>query len=185
MLIFAAFALAIIIFPFIYKQTSRHSPFVPISRSEIKRLLKTITLKPGQTIIDLGSGDGRVLLAAAKLNLKIKAIGFEDDFALAIWSKLKVSLSRSSRQIQIKRQDFFRADLSQADIIFLYLLPKTLAKLEPKLQSELSSKGRSGFDGKPGAVIISYRFPLLNRKPNRVVEPKLKKEKSIYIYYPQ
>lgn len=99
-------------------------------------------------IYDLGSGDGQALITAGKLGAS--GVGIEID-PFRFWiSKILIRLNRLSNNIKITRKNFFDVDLSQASVIFAYLIPKTLARLKPKLLKEL----------KPGTKIITFVYKI-------------------------
>ena len=130
--------------------TNAHgAPWVPTGRSKIKKMLAMADLKPGETIIDLGAGDGRVLRMAAR-QFGAQAIGIEIDPVRYLWNCLWVKIYGLSDKIQVIRGDFFKTDLSGANVVFCYLLPKTNRTLQDKLLDELS----------PGTRIICNTFPL-------------------------
>jgi hypothetical protein len=133
--------------------TFTEAPFVPTGGREMKRILEIIHINPGEVFYDLGSGDGRFVIAAAKLGAK--AVGFERVWPLTIWSKLKIRLFNLSARAKIKHANFLKEDLSEADVIFCYLMPKGMNRLEPKLEREL----------KPGARLFSRAFKLPTWQP--------------------
>ncbi len=120
------------------------APFVPTSNKLIEQILKEAKLKKGQVFVELGSGDGRVVRAAVG-DYGVKGLGV-DVHPLLIWYSR--FLSRKLKNIKFKRQDFFQTDLKQVDVLFLFLLPKTLIKLRKKILTEC----------KKGSVIISHGF---------------------------
>lgn len=127
-------------------------PYVPIKRRAIADILKFADVKPTDKFFDLGSGDGRVLRVAVS-NFDVGAvIGYE----LSPWPYVKsVFLNRYhdvGEKIVIRRKDFFKADVENASVIFLYLYPK----LMQKLASELSPKI------KPKTKLICVSFGLKN-----------------------
>ncbi len=112
-------------------------------------MLALVNPKPGDLWIDLGSGDGRVLIAACK-KYRMQGLGIERIAPLRLYSRLKVFLAGESRRIKIQSGDFFSYDLSTADIVSFYLLPEAAERLLAKLQKEL----------KPGAQLIFHRYPI-------------------------
>ena len=137
------------------------APWVPIRKHDIKRVLKLANIKSGDKFYDIGCGDGRLLCAVAKKNAK--AIGFEI-------SLLPYLISKFRRSIQVKYQSFWNADLSNADIVYFFLMPKIMPKLKQKLEQEL----------KPGTKVISYIFKIPGWKPEKV--SKIKNKNKIYLY---
>ncbi|HEX7260050.1 MAG TPA: hypothetical protein VF272_03935 [Candidatus Saccharimonadia bacterium] len=122
------------------------APFLPIRNPDIEAALDLAKLKPGQTIIDLGSGDGRILLAAARRGAL--AIGYEINPLLFAWSLMRTWPHR--RRITIHLMSYWHSKLPPADIIYTFLITRYTAKLDKKLKAELS---------RPTAV-VSYIFEL-------------------------
>lgn len=98
-------------------------------------------------VYDLGSGDGTALIIAAK-EFGAKGVGIEIDPLRTFISALMVRIMRVMDKVVIKRKNFFQEDLSQATVIFVYLVPKALNRLLPKFKKEL----------RRGTRIVSYRY---------------------------
>lgn len=128
------------------------SPWAPWWRTpdwKIRESLKLAKVTKSDLIYDLGSGDGRTLILAAK-EFGAKGVGIEIDPLRFIISKTLVKLNRVSSKVKIKRKNFFNEDLSGATVIFVYLVPRALERLRPKLLKEL----------KKGTKLISYRYKI-------------------------
>lgn len=124
----------------------------------------------GKTFVDLGCGDGRLLVAICQ-KTGARGIGFE----LSRWPFFKASLhaKQSMLPITIRRKNFLKASLSEADAVFCYLFDTAMPRVEQKLQREL----------KPGATVISYAFPFPNWKPERVIpRPDPKRSGDLFAY---
>lgn len=124
-------------------------PFVPTPESVVKRMLTLARVKPGELVYDLGAGDGRVLSSAVR-DFSAKAIGIElhESRYEAIAKRIeREGLGNSAGVIQA---DFFSINLSQADVVTLYLLTSVNSMIKPKLEREL----------KPGARVVSHDFPV-------------------------
>jgi hypothetical protein len=128
-------------------------PYVPTPRKVVRRMVELANLKGNETIYDLGCGDARILIEAKKRYPGIRAIGFELPLGIFLLAKLRVWLARVD--VNVHMRDYLKADLRDADVLFLYLVPEVLPALERKLQSEL----------KAGTKIISHGFPLRGRSP--------------------
>ncbi len=125
------------------------APWVPAPNEKILKMLEMLEIKPGEKVYDLGSGDGRILIIAAQ-RFRAEGVGIEID-PLRVWySRFLIRIKGLFPKIKIIRQNLLDADLSGADVVILFLLPKILGKLKIKLTSEL----------KPGARIACYRYPL-------------------------
>lgn len=128
------------------------SPYVPLRKKSIKDILNLLEIKENVILYDLGSGDGRILISAVE-NFKIKkAVGYE----ISPWPYLKsiflIKIHGLEDKIKILRQNFFKANLAEADFIYLYLFPKLVQNLREKFAKELKS----------GAKIISISFDINN-----------------------
>lgn len=126
--------------------------FAPSSKKTVAKMLDLAQVQPSQILVDLGAGDGRILIAAAKRGLQ--AIGYEIDPFLSFLIKIKIKLSGLTKQIRILRQDFFQADLSKADIVTVYGVPKIMPAIERLCLAKL----------KPGSKVICHQFALPNLK---------------------
>jgi precorrin-6B methylase 2 len=139
------------------------APFLPTSQVRVKKMLELLDLKPGQKLIDLGAGDGRIITEAASRG--IDAIGYEINPLLVLWGRWKIKKLGLNSQAEIFWKNFWSIDLSQADAITVFGATAIMPKLEKKFLTEL----------KPGAKICSYVFPLPNSQP-------LRHEEGIYLY---
>ena len=137
--------------------TTQGALFVSTSKARIRTCIKAIPMDAGQTLVDLGCGDGRVLRQALK-HYNVRAVGYEINWLAYLKARL---LSLGYKNLEIKRQDFWSANLAEADVIFCYLYPDVMKKLAAKLRSNL----------KPGAVIVSCNFTLPGFQPCRVLRP--------------
>ena len=125
-------------------------PSKPTRPDRIRAALKLVKLQPDEVLYDLGAGDGRVLMIAAK-EFESKAIGLEIGpvQCLLIW--LRIVVGGLSKRVQIKLANFYKSDLSDADVVFIYATSQELLKLAPHLEKQM----------KPGSrlVSISADFP--------------------------
>lgn len=146
------------------------APYVPSRKKDLKRIFELGKVKKGDLVYDLGSGDGRILIYGVK-HYGTKGVGIELAAFPYLWSKTKILLKGLRGQVQIRWGSFFRTDLSEADVVVTYLLPKAMQKLRPKFEREL----------KKGAKVIALGFEIddwqhiIYDKPN-------KKHVGIYVY---
>ncbi|HVO36775.1 MAG TPA: methyltransferase domain-containing protein, partial [Candidatus Acidoferrum sp.] len=112
------------------------APFVPSPPQVIQRMLQLAELRPGEVFFDLGSGDGRAVIMAAK-EFSARAVGVELREDLAKRALGSVYEQNLQDRITIVNGDMFGVDLSSADVIFLYLTTSANEKVRAKLDSEL------------------------------------------------
>lgn len=145
-------------------------PYVPTKKRVMHKILDEISMKKGETFMDLGCGDARMLIEAEKRR-KINAVGYEIAplvYILALFRKL---ITRSKAKIYFK--NFFKENLNKADVIFCYLMPHELKKLAGKLKKECKKDTR----------IISNTFKIQGLKPQRVIKKSEKdKTPTLYLY---
>lgn len=153
---FLGFLLFICVVSFAYAGL-RGAPWVPTWKRDIERLRVLLDLKPGERFYELGCGDGRVTMALSRAT-GAQGIGIE--LSLAQWAvaKLRAALSPSVNA-HFLFGDVFSKDLSQAEAVYLFLMPETYKKIKPKLEREL----------KPGTRVVSYVWPIPDWTP-RVVD---------------
>ncbi len=133
------------------------APYVPSPPSVIRQMLVLAGLKCGEVFFDLGAGDGRSVIMAAK-DFGARAVGVElreDLVKRALGSVYECNLQNS---ITIVNSDMFNVDLSSADVVFLYLTTSANEKVKPKLEAEL----------KNGARVVSHDYEIVGWKPIKV-----------------
>lgn len=121
-------------------------PFVPSTKKAVDAMVTLAKIRPGQTVIDVGSGDGRVLFAAAKQGAF--AVGIEINPYLVRFTQLKAFFGPYRGRIRVRWQNLWTADLTSADVVFVYLIPWRMEDLAAKLKREL----------KPTAIVVSNSF---------------------------
>ena len=110
--------------------------YFPTPAATVKKMLDLAKVKPKDTVIDLGSGDGRILIAAARR--RATAIGYEIDPVLARQSRLLIAKANLSHLTSVKCKSLWRADLNQATVITLYLFPRFMNRLQKILEKKLT-----------------------------------------------
>lgn len=146
-------------------------PWVGTEKGDRKRILALTGLQPGQVFYDLGCGSGKMVIWA-HLKLKVKAVGIERN----TWLYLLCLLHRwyhSSEAVVFKRADYFKENLSEADVVYFFDLPTSLnhARLAEKLKQEL----------KPGSRVISYSYSFPEWEPILVDRPH-EESQPIFVY---
>ena len=124
-------------------------PYVPSPQSVVADMLKVAGIGPADFVIDLGSGDGRIVLTAAKV-YGARGFGVEIQDNLVRLSNEAAKNQGLTDRVKFVKQDLFKTDISQATVLTMYLLPNTVNMLSEKLQTEL----------KPGTRIISHDYSL-------------------------
>ncbi len=137
----------------------RMAPYVPSPQEVIDRMLEVAQARQGDTVIDLGCGDGRILITAVQ-KFRAKAIGIEIDPKIAKEASdtiLKLGLQNKARVV---RADVFDVDLSQADVVTMYLTTSFNEKLRPKFEKSL----------RPGTRVVSHDYGIRGWNPKEVEE---------------
>jgi tRNA A58 N-methylase Trm61 len=125
------------------------APFDPTPEEVVERMLALAAVKKTDVVYDLGSGDGRVVIAAAQ-KYGAQAVGFEIDPGLVKLARENVRKHGLQNRVEIRQQDFMNADLSAATVVTLYLSQDGNLAVKPRLLRQL----------KPGARVVSYAFDM-------------------------
>jgi ribosomal protein L11 methylase PrmA len=133
--------------------------FVPTPQEVVEDMLRLANVRKGDVLYDLGSGDGRIAITAAK-KYGVKATGIDIDPERIREATANAKKAGVSNLVQFRQEDLFQADFRDATIVTLYLLPDLNVKLRPKLWNEL----------KPGTRIVSHQFDMGKWKPEKTLE---------------
>jgi len=125
----------------------RGAPWYPTPVRKVEKMLSLVNLQAGEKLYDLGCGDGRILVIAAR-RFGARAVGVELDPLRYLWCQGLVTVLGLRKRVQVIQGDFFSQDLSQADVVACYLLQSTNDRLETKLKQELHA----------GARVVSHAF---------------------------
>ena len=125
-------------------------PPIAARRKRIERALQMVNLQPDEIFYDLGSGHGRVLIIAAK-DFGANAIGIEAGPIQCLVAWINARVNGISSKVRIEAGDFYRADLSRADVVYAYLTSQYATRLQKHLKSQLKSGAR--------IVTVSFNFP--------------------------
>ena len=134
-------------------------PYVPTPENVVEMMLKLADIKPGDVLYDLGSGDGRIVITAAK-KFGIRGVGIDINPERIKEANANAKNAGVADKVTFRNNDLFQEDIREATVVTLYLLPAVNLKLKPKLFKEL----------KPGTRIISHDFDMGDWKPERRVE---------------
>ena len=143
-------------------------PYVPSPQSVVSDMLRYADVGPGDFLIDLGSGDGRIVLTAAKV-FGARGFGVEIKEDLVKRANEAAHKEGLADRVKFLKQDLFKTDISQATVITMYLLPDTVNLLKDKLLTEL----------RPGTRIVSHDYPLTGWIPEKYVQMDLEDKVKI------
>jgi predicted RNA methylase len=146
-------------------------PFVPTPIEVVKKMIELANPKPNELLIDLGCGDGRIIRYASK-EYGCKSIGIEINPLLINYTNKKI-IEEKINNAKIIHGNLFKYDFSKANILTLYLTPKAIEFLKPKLMQMLLN----------GSRIICHDFPIKDLKPKIIEEVKIKYSPRIHRVY--
>ncbi len=158
-LVFILIAFLNLLFPLIFWGAI----YVPSKKEKINKIIEFAEVKPGEKAVDLGSGDGRLVIALAKAGAE--AYGYEVNPILVRKSKINIRRAGLENKAFINWGSFWQADLSEFDIIIIYGMKHVMGRLEKKLRKELKKDAR--------IVSNTFKFPTWSPK---------KKDNNIYLY---
>ena len=139
------------------------APYVRSQKKKISTMLELARITPGETALDLGSGDGSLVIEAARQGAN--ATGIEINPFLIWYSRQRIRRAGVTKNARVARANLFKYPCTDTNVIFIYLWPETLVRLEKKLEHELS----------PGSRIISNGFPISGWNPILVKD-------EVYLY---
>jgi precorrin-6B methylase 2 len=144
--------------------------YVPTPKDIVRRMLQLASLRRGETLFDLGAGDGRIIIEAVR-GYGARAVGVEIDPERI--SRVRERLNSTGTQAELLEADLFEVDLSSADVITIYLSASANTRLAPKLKAEL----------KPGTRVVSLDYDLPGWVPDREVEISTSgMKRKLYLY---
>ncbi|MBA3508206.1 MAG: methyltransferase domain-containing protein [Betaproteobacteria bacterium] len=125
------------------------APYVPTPASIVDEMLALAGVGPNDVVVDLGSGDGRLVISAVSKYQARRGFGVDIDPALVKLANENAAKAGVADRVQFFERDLFATEVSAATVVTLYLLPSIMAKVETKLLAEL----------KPGARVVSHDYP--------------------------
>ncbi len=143
------------------------TPYVPSTNVAVDEMLRLADVKPGDLVVDLGSGDGRIPIAAARY-YGARGYGVDIDAKLVDEANDNARKAGVADRVRFEQKDVFATDLGDASVVTLYLLSGLVNRLQPKLLKEL----------KPGTRIIAHDYPFEGWTPDRTVTIS----KTYYLY---
>ncbi|MBM3205339.1 SAM-dependent methyltransferase [Candidatus Shapirobacteria bacterium] len=138
--------------------------YFPTTSEVVEQMLKLGKVNPKDTLIDLGSGDGRILIAAARLGAK--AIGYEINPFLVRRSRRLIHQAKLEKLAEVYWRSFWKADFSQATVVSVYLFPNLMKRLERLLEKKVNHPLR----------VVSNNYPFPQKKPVKCFE-------QVYLYH--
>ena len=151
------------------RYTNKLAPFVASPTRVVDRMLSLASIRPGETVYDLGCGDGRILIAAVK-NYKAKAVGVEISPKLVAQAQERIRKEGVASEARVVEGDLLETDLTGADVVVIYLATSLNRELRPRMEKFL----------KPGARVVSHDYAVPGWKPARIEESDGKHR--IYVY---
>jgi tRNA G37 N-methylase Trm5 len=133
--------------------------YVPTPYEVVDEMLRLANVRKGDVLYDLGSGDGRIPVTAAK-KFGVRAVGIDIDPQRIKEATENAKKHGVAKLVTFKQEDLFKTDFKDATVVTLYLLPDLNVKLRPRLLSEL----------KPGTRIVSHQFDMGTWQPEKKVE---------------
>lgn len=143
--------------------------YEPTSLGVVARMLDVAQVKAGDVVYDLGCGDARIVIAAALRGAR--GIGFEIEPNLYQYALANIKAENLADKVKVVQQDLFTADMSEASVVALYLLPEMNTRLRPKFWKEL----------KVGTRVVVNAFPIGGWEPDRVFEVPTR-YRNMYLY---
>ncbi len=151
----------------------KDAPYVSTSQRVVNQMLEAANVGPNDVVYDLGSGDGRIPIAAAQRH-GARGIGIEIDPDLVAKARESAETAGVADRVEFRQGDLFEADLTDATVVALYLWPEINVKLRPKLLRTLD----------PGDRIVSHDFRMGDWEPDRVIDlgPGKIGQETVYLW---
>lgn len=148
--------LALLVAPMFARAQPNAGPYVPTPNEIVNEMLKLADVRPGDYLIDLGSGDGRIVITAAE-KFGARGFGVDIDPELVKHANDMAAKAGVADRARFEQRDLFQMPLREATVLTLYLLPGIVTQLVPKIFAEM----------RPGARVVSHDYPLSPWMPDR------------------
>jgi Methyltransferase domain len=146
-------------------------PYVPTHEKVVAEMLKVAKVGKNDVLYDLGSGDGRIVITAAK-QFGTRGVGVDIDPARVTEARENAKKAGVTDKVKFLQQDLFETDIREATVVTLYLLPEVNLRLRPKLLSDL----------KPGTRVVSHNYDMGDWAPLKTLTLKVPQEHTIYYW---
>lgn len=146
-------------------------PYVPTHETVVAEMLKVAKVGKNDVLYDLGSGDGRIPITAAK-RFGTRGVGVDIDPARITEARENAKKAGVADKVKFMQQDLFETDIKEATVVTLYLLPDVNLRLRPKLLADL----------KPGTRVVSHNYDMGDWKPLKTITVKVPEEHTIYYW---
>lgn len=153
------------------RYVNKLAPYVASPAKVVDRMLELANIRPGETVYDLGCGDGRILIEAVQ-RYRAKAVGIEISPKIAAEARAHIKRAGVSKSATVIEGDLLQADLTGADVVTIYLATSLNEELRPRLEKFL----------KPGARVVSHDYAVPGWKPKQVVLADGRQKHNIYLY---
>ena len=157
-------------------QEGKIVPYVPTPQEVVDRMLELAQVKKGDVVYDLGSGDGRIVVTAAK-KYGVRAIGFEIDPERIKESTENIKKAGVGHLVEIRQQDIRSVDLSAASVLTMYLLPEVNLMIRPNIWKQME----------PGSRVVSHDFDMGDWKPLKTenIKDSSSWDHTLYLWHVQ
>ncbi len=139
--------------------TAKDVPFLESPKEVVEAMLELAAINDSDVVYDLGSGDGRLVIAAAEAR-DVRGVGVEIDAELVALSNRRAVEAGVEDRVEFVEADLFETDFSEASVVLLYLYPKVNRRLQPILAEQLA----------PGTRVVSHRYEIPGWKPERRIK---------------
>jgi trans-aconitate methyltransferase len=146
-------------------------PYVPTHERIVAEMLKVAKVGKSDVLYDLGSGDGRIVITAAK-RFGTRGIGVDIDPVRVKEARENAAKAGVADRVKFLQQDLFETDIREATVVTLYLLPEVNLRLRPKLLSEL----------KPGTRVVSHNYDMGDWTPLKTLQVRVPEDHTIYYW---
>jgi len=164
------FCLIVFIYLNIFYSFYLKVPMLSTGNNAIGKVLQNIDFGKAKKFYDLGAGNGKVISQVASRYPDIKCVGIEYNISAYCCAKIRNIFLK--QKINYKFRDFFKINISDADVVYAYLFPGLMERLEDKFAREL----------KKGTLVISNAFPIKSKEPKMIIQGETGALNTLYVY---